>query len=639
MDTNPLPDFLQTASLANMAALYDAVPVGLCVIDSDLRFVSMNRMMASMAGCSSAGSVGHPLAEVLPGVASQLAPHLRRALDGERVADIELQGMDPAAFCNGRVFLASLEPLRHDGQTVSQVLCSAIDITERIQAEKVLWEHQERLSNLIEQAAVGIVQTDLAGRIILANDRFCDLVGRPREVLLGNPSQQLTHPDDQLRNKVMFHRLVKTGEPFGMEKRYVRPDGSVVWVKTHASAVRDQSGHAQFIVAMAQDVTPRKQAEAAYRQTEDMLRLATEGAGIGLWEVDRIRGVGRYSPEAMQLLGIDNPIFDAADWAQVVHPDDRAAVTEAWSRVLDKGALYSPEFRTATPAPDGGERWLLSRGRLECDDYGQPVRSAGVLVDVTARRRAETAQRESEDRLGRAIAAARISAWEWEIATDQLHVAAGFDDLFGNPPEPPRTIGAALLAVHPQDRDKVKASIEKALASEDSESHEVEFRPALPPDSDRWLRAWGRAERGPDGRVMRLIGVTHDITERRLAEQRIMYLAYHDPLTNLANRRLFHQRLEQSLAGLQPGEHLALHCLDLDQFKGINDTLGHPVGDALLRQTADRLRACVRSGDLVARLGGDEFAIIQTGVRTCEDAAELSRRVTAALDSVSDIGG
>jgi diguanylate cyclase (GGDEF)-like protein len=109
-------------------------------------------------------------------------------------------------------------------------------------------------------------------------------------------------------------------------------------------------------------------------------------------------------------------------------------------------------------------------------------------------------------------------------------------------------------------------------------------------------------------------------------------MAYHDPLTDLANRRLFHQELEQALAGLRPGELLALHCIDLDQFKGVNDTLGHAAGDALLRQAAQRLRLCLPQGGLVARLGGDEFAIIQTGLHGREEAAAFARMIGEVLD-------
>ena len=164
------------------------------------------------------------------------------------------------------------------------------------------------------------------------------------------------------------------------------------------------------------------------------------------------------------------------------------------------------------------------------------------------------------------------------------------------------------------------------------ESLDVDFRLRLKDGSYRWFRSRAAARRDEAGRIIRWYGTAEDIHEHKLAEQQIAYMAYHDPLTDLANRRLFHRELEQALARLCPGAHLALHCVDLDQFKGVNDTLGHAAGDALLRQAADRLRGCVPDGSLVARLGGDEFAVIQTGVRGPDDAAALARRIVEVLD-------
>jgi diguanylate cyclase (GGDEF)-like protein len=192
--------------------------------------------------------------------------------------------------------------------------------------------------------------------------------------------------------------------------------------------------------------------------------------------------------------------------------------------------------------------------------------------------------------------------------------------------------------IHAEDRERVAAIMTKVISEADESASQVEFRVTFPDGAERWLRAWGCAERGPDGRTARLIGVTLDITDRRLAEEQITYLAYHDPLTDLANRRLFHQTLEQTLAGLRPGEQVALHCIDLDHFKEINDTLGHPVGDVLLRDITDRLRHCIRDTDMVARLGGDEFAIIQVGVNERNDAERLATRIIAVLASVCNIG-
>jgi diguanylate cyclase (GGDEF)-like protein len=133
---------------------------------------------------------------------------------------------------------------------------------------------------------------------------------------------------------------------------------------------------------------------------------------------------------------------------------------------------------------------------------------------------------------------------------------------------------------------------------------------------------------------------THeDITDRRLAEARLVFMARHDALTRLPNRIMFQERLEQALERVGRGSGCAVLCLDLDRFKLVNDTLGHPAGDALLRATADRLQACVREGDTVARLGGDEFAIIQLAAERAEDAELLATRIVAAFSVPFDIDG
>jgi len=152
-----------------------------------------------------------------------------------------------------------------------------------------------------------------------------------------------------------------------------------------------------------------------------------------------------------------------------------------------------------------------------------------------------------------------------------------------------------------------------------------------------------------DGRVIALVSkpvsgggwlaMHEDITERQRAEERVGHMARHDALTDLPNRVLLRERLEHELKRVKRGECLAVLCLDLDQFKGVNDTLGHPIGDELLKLVADRLRGCTREPDTIARLGGDEFAIIMTQMQKANDAATLSRRIRESIIKPYQIEG
>ena len=153
----------------------------------------------------------------------------------------------------------------------------------------------------------------------------------------------------------------------------------------------------------------------------------------------------------------------------------------------------------------------------------------------------------------------------------------------------------------------------------------------------------------PDGRSFSVVSkpiagggwlATHeDITERQRSEERVAHMARHDALTDLPNRVLLRERLEHELKRVKRGECLAVLCLDLDQFKSINDALGHPIGDELLKLVADRLRGCTREPDTVARLGGDEFAIIMTQMEQPTDAAALSKRIRESIVKPYQIEG
>ena len=143
----------------------------------------------------------------------------------------------------------------------------------------------------------------------------------------------------------------------------------------------------------------------------------------------------------------------------------------------------------------------------------------------------------------------------------------------------------------------------------------------------------------PSGADKLVVAVIRDVTDRRLAEAKISHMALHDALTNLPNRTFFHEKMEQFFLNLGRDQTFALLCLDLDHFKGVNDTLGHPFGDMLLRQVGERLRGCVRESDRIARLGGDEFAILQGSTAKPADLTALANRVIEVIGVPYDLDG
>lgn len=193
--------------------------------------------------------------------------------------------------------------------------------------------------------------------------------------------------------------------------------------------------------------------------------------------------------------------------------------------------------------------------------------------------------------------------------------------------------------VHPEDLPKLQEAMAKIL-DHNIAGATIEFRLLLPGGGFRWVENRYSAIRDQSGRLVEVEGIIIDITERKAAEEKIALLARTDALTGLANRATFVERLHQSFMGARRGApRFAVLYLDLDHFKDINDTRGHPVGDDLLREAGERLKRHVRETDLVARLGGDEFAILQNDIGDPSDAGALAGKISQALSEPYRIGG
>ena len=243
--------------------------------------------------------------------------------------------------------------------------------------------------------------------------------------------------------------------------------------------------------------------------------------------------------------------------------------------------------------------------------------------------------------LHRAQAVAKVGSWTYDFATDTTRLSAETCRIFGLPEDTTGSYDTYLARIHAQDRGAVDHAWQEALkgAAFDHE-HRIMVGEAV-----RWIRQKADLEFAADGTALRAVGIAQDITERKAAEEHINTLAYYDPLTRLPNRRLLRDRMKQALASCsRSGRGGALFFIDLDNFKTLNDTLGHDIGDFLLQQVAQRLHTCVREVDTVARLGGDEFVVLLADLseepgEAAAQARTVGEKILAVLDQPQLLAG
>lgn len=245
----------------------------------------------------------------------------------------------------------------------------------------------------------------------------------------------------------------------------------------------------------------------------------------------------------------------------------------------------------------------------------------------------------SEHALAEAQQLARIGSWEWEVDTDRVVWSDELYRIYGIEPDGfDGRYGNYLEHVHPDDRGLVGGEIARVLR--EPGPFRFEHRVIRPDGEVRIVDGRGRVVVGADGRVERMLGTTQDVTEQRAAEQLLEHQALHDPLTGLPNRALFLDRLQHALTrARRPGSSLAVYFCDVDDFKDVNDSLGHDAGDELLVALPPRLREGLRAGDTVARFGGDEFVILCEDLDSEGEAIRIAERIGAAFALPFELDG
>ncbi|HET6508846.1 MAG TPA: EAL domain-containing protein [Baekduia sp.] len=306
-------------------------------------------------------------------------------------------------------------------------------------------------------------------------------------------------------------------------------------------------------------------------------------------------------------------------------------VRDAWMREPSAPVIIltgQDDYEVDLRATELGVTDYLVKGTLDGPSLERTIRYAirhhRVMEDL----------RLSEERYAVAVRATNDAIWDWDLDDDLLHFSERWTTLLGYGAETfaTRRPAAWFDLVHPDDAGQLQRELRHHLAGDDAHfEHEHRVRHA---DGDwRWVLARGLTTRGPDGGARRMTGSLSDVTDRRVAEQRLVHDALHDSLTGLPNRALFMDRLAQCVRhrDRHPGYGCALLYFDLDRFKLVNDSLSHSAGDRLLVELARRVDAVLRPGDTLARLGGDEFCVLLDGVGSPAEPKGVARRVAAAI--------
>ncbi len=263
-----------------------------------------------------------------------------------------------------------------------------------------------------------------------------------------------------------------------------------------------------------------------------------------------------------------------------------------------------------------------------------------VFRDVGETRRAHEQIRQNEARLRLAVRATRCGLWDQDLVADTFWWSPEFVSLLGYDPDTLATSPQAKYdLIHPEDLEWVKLSVERYLKGE-SDSFNPDYRLRRNDGTWMWIEDRGTVERDETGAPTRFSGTMMDCTERKRFEKQLMYMATHDTLTALPNRTLLQDRLEHALRGnARTGLMVAALLVDIDRFQLINDSLGHEIGDQLIRAVAQRLQQSIRPTDTLAHLAADEFVVICEDLPTAQEAARIAKRLISSLHHPFTVDG
>jgi len=511
------------------------------------------------------------------------------------------------------------------------------DITQRKIMEEILQKSEDYFREITENSSDVIIITESNGNIKYCSRSVERCLGYKPEELTGKNAFNFIYADDLPRAANDYSKAIQTKDTaIPNEFRVVHKDGSVRLFEGLGKNLLDNPSVAGFIMNI-RDVTERKhleiQKEAAQkslRESEEKYRTILEKMEEGLFELDLKGNITFVNDAECRKLGYSREELTGMNYRQFQDENTAKKTRQIFSEVYKKEEpiqLLDVEIIRK----NGSKAFNEISVSLLKDKQGKATGFRGISRDVTVRRQMEEMIRQSEEKYRTIIN--EVDEWYFEIdlAGNVIFVNDAIVRSVGYPPE--RLIGLNYKSFTSEERSGEVFKIFRQVYETREPIKNFPYEFVLPDGKITFFELSVFPKLDDQGKVVGFRGVGHDVTERKRTEEQLNYIATHDLLTGLPNRMLLMDRLKMATAqAKRNAQKLALMMLDLDNFKNVNDSLGHMVGDKLLKEISLRLTGRLRQNDTICRLGGDEFIILLPAIERVEDAVEVAKIILESFE-------